>query len=678
MRCCTFILSSAIALMLVAAPSVHARAHAKDRTPEAERLVRDGVDRFSQGSLEQRHKAIRQLEEAARLTPHDPSVLHPLARAYLDAGFTHAAQETFERLTKDRPQDAEAWRGLGQAWKREWLATLAPASLQKAVEYFGNSARLAPGRADVWATLAVLRIEQGDPRGAGLSAERALAANPEQGEASLVGAYLAYRAGRIALAESLFTVTLPRLAPRLAARFREVTPLVTVDDGEALAELSPVQRAEFARRFWSAADPDPTTPANEARVEYWARVAHAVMLFSDTWDAHWDMRAELYIRYGAPAHVAYQPPGYPLAKRLNEYDHLFYDGDAGLRRVGDTVPFFSELHNQVWDYPQLGMRVLIEDRTLSQRYELPRNQWASTDPVPDAEVMKQNGLVSTSGGRGAFAVLPPGAQPLALLTGVSTFEGPHGPLLLAHVSAVLGEQPNLVAECVVVDSSEHEVARESRPLGAARCDPGTSRAGDFSFELPPGPYRVAIAVSDGHGARGVQRTYRDLPPSGTTLSMSALMLVCGPLEAARATSSVRLDPNLAASVGPDEPLLAYFEIYRLQPDAQGVTLFDYEYTVRPLRTDSRPWFRRLFPRQWTDQITVSSPADGMGPTRRQYITVPVQSLPPGRYRLEVAVHDRLGRRSTRQAVEFNKQDASSASEAAAGERERPAGSTDAR
>jgi hypothetical protein len=240
--------------------------------------------------------------------------------------------------------------------------------------------------------------------------------------------------------------------------------------------------------------------------------------------------------------------------------------------------------------------------------------------------------------------------------------------LLAHVSAPAGEHPNLVAECVVVDSSEHEVARQQRALGVARCDPGTLRAGDFSFALPPGPYRVAIAVSNGHGARGVQRAYHDVPAPERTLSMSELILVCGPLDAARGTSSVRLDPDLDRTVTGDEPLLAYFEVYRLRPDAQGVTLFDYEYTVRPVRSETNP-LRKLFPRQWTDQISVRSPADGMSPTRRQYITVPMQSLPPGRYKLEVAVHDRLGMRSTRRSVEFTKVPEPVLSEPASGSRD---------
>ena len=653
------------ALVLASAPhraSAHDSARIKHRAPESNALVREGLERGSEGSLSARREALRQLEEAARLSPHDTRVLGALGHAYLDAGFTHAACETFEHVTQQDPRNADAWQGLGQVWKRDWLATLAPASLLQSIECFGNAARLEPSRADAWTTLAVLRVEQGDARGAGLCAQLALAADPDRGGPPLAAAYLAYHAGRLPEAESLFTVALPRLAPRLSARFRDISPLLPVQDGEDLAEMTPPLRAETVRRFWSASDPDPTTPTNEARLEYWARVAHAVLLFSDAWDPRWDMRAELYARYGSPEHVAYQPPGVALAQRPNEYDHWFQDERNGSRRVGDADPMWYPLHAQVWDYPQLGMRVVLEDRAISQHYELPRSQFAETDPAPDPEVMARNGLVSTSGGRGAFAALPPGLQPLALEGGLNLFEGEHGPRLLAHLATPNTPQPDLVAECVVIDSSEHEVARAARPLGASRCDAAASRAGDFTFDLPPGRYRVALAVSDGRGGRGVWRTRRDIAPPQRALSMSDVVLVCGPLDPAPAAGSVRLDPNLSARLGPDEPLLAYFEVYRLRSDSRGATRFDYEYSIRPLRADLRPWFRRVLLHAGSDQLTVRSEEEGAGSTRRQYIRVPLQTLPPGRYRLDVSVHDRLGGGSAHQGAEFTRLPAAGAEE----------------
>lgn len=640
------------AFSLVLLPAA-AGGHTKDRGPEARALVSDGRDRYSEGSLGQRRIAIRELEQAALLAPRDTRVLGELGRAYLDAGFTHDAKETFERITRLEPGNADAWYGLGQVWKRDWLATLAPASLAKTIETFGNCARLRPGRADAWTALSVLRVEQGDASGAAICARLALAADPDGGGAPLASAYLSYHMGHVAEAESLFTLAISRLAPRLAARFHDVSSLVPKADGERLAEMTPVERAEFTRRFWSESDPDPTTRTNEARVEYWARVAHAVLLFSDPWSPHWDMRAELYTRYGSPGHVGYQPAGLPLAQRPNTHDDLFSDGFNGVRYIGDADPMWYPMHTQIWDYPGLGMSVVLEDLAISGNYELPRDPNLDADPVPDPAALARSGLLATNGGRAAFKALPPGVQPIEVQGLVSTFEGERGPRLLAHVSVPGSPQDQIVAECVVIDSSEREVARASRDLSASRCDPAQLRAGDFAFDLPAGTYRLGLAVSAGDSARGVLRVHHDLAPVSGLVTMSDVVLLCGPLDVSP-PGAVRLDPNLSASIGAEEPLLAYFEVYHLKPDASGGTRFEYEYRVEPLRADTRPWFRRLFSRQWSDQITVRSSEQGIGPTRRQYVTVPAQSLPPGHYRLEITIHDQVAGRSTRRATEFVK------------------------
>jgi hypothetical protein len=144
--------------------------------------------------------------------------------------------------------------------------------------------------------------------------------------------------------------------------------------------------------------------------------------------------------------------------------------------------------------------------------------------------------------------------------------------------------------------------------------------------------------------------------------MSDVVMLCGPLDVSPQPGAVRLDPNLSASIGADSPLLAYFEVYHLKPDAAGETRFEYEYRVEPLRADTRPWFRRLFSRQWSDEITVKSTEQGLGPTRRQYVTVPVQSLPPGRYRLAITIRDRISGRSARRETEFVKSGFTASSE----------------
>jgi GWxTD domain-containing protein len=628
------------------------------RASESERLSEEAAERWEKATLEQRHKAIEALEQAAKLAPGDLRVRSQLAHAYLDAGYNHDAKELFEHLAEQWPDSADAWEGLGRVWKRDWLATLAPESRHKAVSYLERAVRADPSHAPSWTLLAVLRMEQGDVRGAGLAAEAALAASPESTDVRLVNAYVAYRTGRLASAESLFAATIPRMPRSLAVRFRDISPLLPPQDGEELQQLSPAEHAEQVRRFWSVTDPDPTTRVNEARLEYWSRIAHASLLFSDRWDPIWDMRAEFYVRYGAPGSVAYQPPGTSLARlhNMNSLRFGYSDPLNGSRRPGDAESMWYPRHVQVWFYPDLGMLFTLEDPALSQHYQLPRNEFVEMDPAPDPAQLARSGLLATGGGRGVFAPLPPGEHRLPIEAAVSAFQGDHGPRLLANVAAPGAPGRALHAECVVLDSTEHEVARMARELGASRCDAATTRAGDFAFDLPPGSYRVAVSVADGAGGRGVVREHHELSPLPGALALSDIVLVCGPLETLPVGGSVRLDPNLERRIGGREPLLAYFEVYALRPDARGGTTFEYEYKVHSLERDPRPWFKRMFSRSGVEPISVRSPEEGAGPTRRQYLSVPAQSLPPGRYRLEVTVKDHGA--TARREVEFEKVPAS--------------------
>jgi GWxTD domain-containing protein len=602
---------------------------------------------------EQRHNAILALEQAADRSPGDTVVLDRLAHAYLDAGFTLEARQAFARVVSIAPAEADAWEGIGLAWKRDWVTTFARAWLDSAVVSLAQATRLDPSRAQAWTTLAMLRVEQGDVSGARLAAEAGRGAAPDSAGATLASGYLAYRAGRLALAESLFTVAIARMPNSLAARFRDISPLVPAEEGDDLEHMSTAEQAEHVRRFWSVTDPDPTTRVNEARLEYWARIAHASLLFSDSWEPIWDTRAELYLRYGAPASVAYEPEGIPLDQELNRFPQYQATKLNGMRRTGDAMTLSYALHAQLWAWPNLGMVVLLEDDALSQHYRLERSPDADTDPAPDPTLLARSGLLATAGGRGVFQPLPPGEHPLQVQAVVSAFQGEQGPRLLANVAAPGAPGSTLLATCVVLDSTEHEVGRAARELSASRCDPATLRAGDFAFDLPPGQYRVAVSVVDGESGRGVVRAPHALPPLPGALAISDIVLVCGPLETAPVGGSVRLDPNLERRITGDEPLLAYFEVYALRADAGGETKFEYEYQVRSLAHDARPWFERVFSRPGSGRISVHTPEEGVGPTRRQYLSVPTRSLPPGRYRLEVIVKDHGA--SAHREVDFEKE-----------------------
>ena len=60
---------------------------------------------------------------------------------------------------------------------------------------------------------------------------------------------------------------------------------------------------ELSKRFWAGRDPAPVTAANERRNEHFRRVAFA----RESYGQHafpWDVRGEVYVRYGEPDHVS--------------------------------------------------------------------------------------------------------------------------------------------------------------------------------------------------------------------------------------------------------------------------------------------------------------------------------------------------------------------------------------
>src|SRR5262249_3951123 len=150
---------------------------------------------------------------------------------------------------------------------------------------------------------------------------------------------------------------------------------------------------------------------------------------------------------------------------------------------------------------------------------------------------------------------------------------------------------SLWAEWVVLDSTRSEVARARRTLVPSDCDPAARRVAEFSGELPPGDYVVGLTGRDGAGRRGGWRAPVPGRVPAPGLPLSDLVITCAIPEVG--ALPVRLPPNPGAAIGPRDALHAYFEIYHLTPDRDGLGRFSYEYTVRSAERDPRIWIQRI-------------------------------------------------------------------------------------
>jgi GWxTD domain-containing protein len=629
---------TALLVLTLLAPAIagprEARASRLGRAAEAESLYQRAEGMLQRNTVETRRLAIGYLEQATLLEPATPLYQLTLARAYYRAGFLKSARQRFERVARMNPQDAPSRYGLGQVWRRDWLKYLDDRSLHLAVQHLSAAARLEPAAADAWLLLTPLLVEQDDLGAAAAAAARAFEADADRPECALAVAYTAYRRGEVEHADQAFRGAIPRLPEIARRRFEDIAPVASEQDTARLRRLLPAEQRAFVQRFWREHDPDPTTPENEALLEYWSRVTHAFFLFFDLRRREWDERGEVYVRYGRPGRAEYNPVGAPLSMRFG------------------TGPDFPA-NLLVWDYPELGMKVTMQDRLLSEYYVLPITRTHDPDPQPDPDSLaRRTDALASAGGRGVFPVLPPGVRPMPVEGVVARFEGPEGPRVLAMIEAVGSPGDSLIAEWTVIDSAGAEKARARRPLSPSACEPTVRRTAEFATALPPGAYRVGLSVRDARGRRGVHRETVALaaPPRG--LALSDVVISCGPPDLS-AGPAVRIAANPSARVATGDPLTAYFEIYRLLPGRDRQSRFEYVYTVRSTARDERIWLKRAFaPRAAPEPLQATREEAFMGDLRRQFVTVPVQSLPPGPYRLEIQVRDLVSGEMVRGTADF--------------------------
>ncbi len=629
--------SSLLLLFLLIAGPAHAAADpaasARARG-QAAALHQRSLGWLARNTVDTRRQAVRALEEATLLDPDNAEYQLALARAYYASGFLKSARERFEQVTRLQPNEAGGPQGLALVWRRDWLKYLDRRSLARAVELLATATRLDPGNSDAWLTLAPLLVEQGDLPGASRAAFSALRADPGRIEAHLAVAHALYRSGMLREADSAYRAVIPRLRGKVRECFEDIGPIATEEDTTTLRHLPRADRPAFVERFWQENDPDLSTPENEARLEYWGRVTQAYFLFFDARRGAWDERGEVFVRYGPPAEMQYDPVGQRASWAFG------------------TGPDFPA-NLMVWSYPELGMTVVLQDRLLSEFYLFPLSRFSDPDPRPNPDSLARCAdALGTRGGRGVFHLLPPGTRPLPVEGVVARFEGAAGPRVLAQFEVPGGAADSVWADWAVLDSARIVRSRGTVMLGPSACAAASRRVGELAADLEPGPYVVGVTVRDAADRRGILRVPVRVASGGLELALSDVVIACG--APAAGEGPVRIEPNPGARVAGAGPLTAYFEIYHLRPGDDGLARFEYVYAVRSTRPDTRHWMAKLLSPAPPPPVSVSREEVNLGALRRQFISVPVAALEPGRYRLEITVRDLVAGTSVTKKLGFVK------------------------
>jgi Tfp pilus assembly protein PilF len=596
-------------LMTIASGTVRAEGVPAWRALEADSLYRHAIALLqSDDGREARLQAMRTLDQATRLDPSRPEPFRELARLCIAAGQFQRSRACLTRIEALMPDDVDARIELGRSWRWDWLTSQDTASQASAARCFLAAAKRAPRSIEPRVSVVAIALAAGDTGLAARAAESAIRIAPDSADALLALGCVAYRRGDLARAESAFRAAIPRLAPALGARL------------ETSASFVKSSARDTSARFWRGHDPDLTTPENEVELDFLSRVAQALLLFRDERGRpRWDVRTELFVRYGLPSRIEVNPAGAKLEYAYRRLAPVEYAPD----------PLEYPFAMQVWNYPELGIRAELWDQSLQQSYELPIS--SDRDPESRAHVTASPEIEVVGDGRAVYRTMPQGLQRLPARGAIARFPSVLGARLVAHVEVPGDAADSLHGTWIVVSEDDgHVITRGSTRLAVSTCAPGERRVASFSAEVPPGRYQIDVSV-DGAGRRGVVRSSARVAAPAAGLAISDLVMLCDRAPAA-STQAVWIEPDLDHRANASRPLALYFEIDGLVPDTGGTSRFAYRYAVRPLADDGRR--KRQEP-----LIEATREEENVGPLRRQYLSIPIAGLKRGRHEIEVEIRD---------------------------------------
>jgi GWxTD domain-containing protein len=390
-------------------------------------------------------------------------------------------------------------------------------------------------------------------------------------------------------------------------RLDEVVPyIITSAEKEIFLILkTEKQRGEFIESFWRKRDPDPSTPENEVKLEYYKRIAQANRIFSTSGLAGWRTdRGRIYILLGPP----------------KEVQRDFGGQGSGLNAF--TGP------KETWQYwnlpnPKLpyNMEFVFVDRFGAGSFVLDRSYRADrgrNEPVDLANVTFQFDAMEIM----AEALKNP-FDNIGKLKGIITaevdfdlvpfrwevfaFKGApkqtYLPLLVevpyASMPVKKGDGVDLVSLNLTVNVSDaigRIVFGTSRDINFRRtaAEAGASGAGSLDLQaslyLEPAVYTFHLRVLDNYsGKMGTShREFRVPEFDSEGLALSDLILSPAPIEEPRTVGGKANEgpvPGISlagtsADIGSGDELNLYFEVYGLSPDpATGLGRFSAEYSL---------------------------------------------------------------------------------------------------
>ncbi|MSS72352.1 MAG: GWxTD domain-containing protein [Candidatus Latescibacteria bacterium] len=150
-------------------------------------------------------------------------------------------------------------------------------------------------------------------------------AHPDWRELLPILAQACWRQNLLPKAWDTFQGYFAGLAERERSLYEDIRLVCPKPEADAYERASGEGRKALARRFWTERDPDFTTPANERLLEHYRRVWYARTYFSKR-RFPWDRRGDVYVRYGPPDHRSRSgAPSPPVTTSVNAVKERAYN-----------------------------------------------------------------------------------------------------------------------------------------------------------------------------------------------------------------------------------------------------------------------------------------------------------------------------------------------------------------
>ena len=245
--------------------------------------------------------AIRYFQDAISVDRTYAEAYYNLARAYRQIEDTKELT-TYRRLSRIVPNHADVWFQIGRILKNgESGEYVQP---EKAEAAFRRQLEVNPDHPQSRLSLGEVLTEQ-ERADEAVPILMPLVESPNAHQrhslVALAEAYLKQR--EYDRADVLFDRYLEGLAADTQAVYYDLRNVAEDREREPFVAAPPAEWKALAETYWAGRDPAPVTAANERKLEHYRRVAYSLEHFgADRFP--WDVRGDVYVRYGRPAHVS--------------------------------------------------------------------------------------------------------------------------------------------------------------------------------------------------------------------------------------------------------------------------------------------------------------------------------------------------------------------------------------